>query len=676
MCVHTEAGNPDGVLPPRVWNSLGGLNMSIVARACLASAATVVVAKYRRVSTAGQLDGFGLDDQDDVCNGWLGDHPETAVFDDYVDEAVPGSLASRPEMDRLVRDARRGSFDRILVPQVDRIGRSARAAYQWAWDMADLGIHFIAVREDIDTSTEVGWNQFKRFVTYSEMEWRHIKARTVAGRELKISYGGWPGGPAPYGYRIASDAVQVGTSRRKLSVLVTDERESMVLGAAVSLMVDEGLNISDTAAALNRRGLCTRSGVAWTPANLRNRLRSETIHDGYVVYRKTSRGVGKGNTLVHADGTPVHGEQVKIGVPATEERAKLLMSALKKVGFRNGRHEDGIYPLSGRILGRCGEPYVGAGRGGNSAHRAYRCRGLIKAPSCGEPHFNAPEIERVVWNELAALASDGVQLSDATTEPSGRLLGDRAKYEQRVAELRERMAQLDDLIERRVPEYLKAGIDPVVLRASVVKMREELDEARGQRALAEEWLTEYGESARSMRNLADIISGPRQNVDDVSLEERREVFALLDVMVHPGVMESQLKPGVKCPVSEWHWATGTLVPPDPSEEEWEAVVEAVRPFVTTRHFTSKYDIRQQFNGMLHRLREGLSWGDMPLTWGPPNAIRERQLSWWQKGAWPHVMEVLDSGTRGVPVRRRPMLPQVKVIVRNGVRLFTQGRREG
>jgi hypothetical protein len=71
--------------------------MSIVARPCLASAATVVVAKYRRVSTAGQLDGFGLDDQDDICNGWLGGHPEAAVFDDYVDEAVPGSLASRPE---------------------------------------------------------------------------------------------------------------------------------------------------------------------------------------------------------------------------------------------------------------------------------------------------------------------------------------------------------------------------------------------------------------------------------------------------------------------------------------------------------------------------------------------------------------------------------------------------
>ncbi|WP_443046492.1 recombinase family protein [Streptomyces sp. DSM 40750] len=276
---------------------------------------------------------------------------------------VPGRVAPRWTASSAMRAG--GPSTASCVPQVDRIGRSARAAYQWAWDMADLGIHFISVQEDIDTSTEAGWDEFKRYVTFSEMEWRRIKERTFAGRELKIGYGGWPGGPAPYGYRIADDTTRVWENRRKFSVLVTDEHESMVLAAAVALLIDEGVNITETAAALNRRGLHTRSGVPWTTANLRNRLYSETIHDGYVLYRKTDRGVGRRNTLVHADGTPVHGEQVKIGVPAifSVERAKLLMSALKEVGFRNGRQGDRVYPLSGRIMGLCGEVYTGAGRG-------------------------------------------------------------------------------------------------------------------------------------------------------------------------------------------------------------------------------------------------------------------------------------------------------------------------
>ncbi|MEU3227277.1 recombinase family protein [Streptomyces sp. NPDC006976] len=103
-----------------------------------------MVAKYARVSTAEQLDGFGLEDQNRISDGWLARHPEATVYDEYVDEAASGALESRPEMDRLVLDARLRRFNRILVPAVDRIGRTARAAYQWAWDMADLGVHFLS----------------------------------------------------------------------------------------------------------------------------------------------------------------------------------------------------------------------------------------------------------------------------------------------------------------------------------------------------------------------------------------------------------------------------------------------------------------------------------------------------------------------------------------------------
>lgn len=120
------------------------------------------------------------------------------------------------------------------------------------------------------------------------------------------------------------------------------------------------------------------------------------------------------------------------------------------------------------------------------------------------------------------------------------------------------------------------------------------------------------------------------------------------------------KPGVRCAVSEWHWTTGAKAPPNPDDEQWEKVLEVLQPFFTKRHFTSKYDIRLQFEGMLHRLRHGLTWGDMPLTWGPVDPIRVRQLSWWQKGAWPEVMRSLDGDATGVDAYRRPSLPPLAV----------------
>lgn len=643
--------------------------MPIVARPRLHASAAIVVAKYTRVSTADQLNGFGLEDQDKISNGWLDRHPDVTVYDEYVDEAVSGALENRPEMGRLVLDAHRQCFNRILVPKVDRIGRTARAAYQWAWNMADLGIYFISVTERIDTSTDSGWSQFMQCVTSSEMEWRSIAERTFAGRELKISYGGWPGGPAPYGYRIAQDTNWVGERRKQLSVLVTDDHESTVLAVAVELIVDQGMHLTGTCDELNRRELFTRSGVPWTVGNLRNRLHSETIHDGYVVYRKTNRGNGKNTTLRYGDGTPVYGEQARVGVPAifSEERARHLMEALKKLGFQNGRIGDQGYPLSGRINGLCGEVYTGAGRRGEEA-RAYRCKGMInKEEPCGEPYFNAAEIEGVVWAELPKLLKDGPGLQVMAAEWVGSLPGDKEKYEKRVAGFAGRISAQQDLIDRKVPEYIKAGVDPVVLKASVKEMQQELEEFRRQKIIAEHWLEARAAYERQAHDLVDIANNTRERLDDMTLEELSDVFDMFDIKVVPGTMENTSKPGVKCAVSQWHWETGTLVPPNPTDTEWETVLEILRTYFdgkAKKHFTTKYDIRAQFCGMLHRLRQGLSWNDMPLTWGPVDPMRSRQLKWWQKGAWPEIMESLGAGKRGVEAYRRPTLPQLTVTGRS------------
>ncbi|UIX33520.1 recombinase family protein [Streptomyces sp. GQFP] len=639
--------------------------MPILARPCLAAPAAptaVVVAKYARVSTLDQLDGFGLEDQDRLSDEWLERHPEVTVYDSYVDEAVSGALESRPEMDRLVVEARQQCFNRILVPKVDRIGRTARAAYQWAWNMADVGVHFISITEGIDTSTEGGWQQFTRYVTFAEMDWRRINERTVAGRELKISYGGWPGGPAPYGYRIEKDVRDVGGRRKRFSVLVTDADESMVLAVAAELIVDHGMNLTEACGELNSRRIFARSGVPWSVANLRSRLHSETIHDGYVVYRKTDRGNGKNHTRRGEDGTPVHGAPVKIGVPPifSMERAAQLMAALKRLGFQNGRRGNGVYPLTGRIHGLCGEVYTGAGR---AAGRSYRCKGLFKVPSCGEPHFEADGIEGAVWTLMARLLEAEGCTEGLSAERAGSPSGDREKYEKRVSEFTTRIAEQEHLIEVRIPEYVRAGVDPAVLKASIAALESEVADFRAQRRFAQQWLEAYADHERRAGDLVGIASSAEERLRNLTLEERKQVFDMFDVKVVPGETAIFGKPGGRCAVSEWHWTTGTKVPPDPDDEQWEKVLEVLRPYFTKRHFMSKYDIRLQFEGMLHRLRHGLTWGDMPLTWGPINPIRERQLSWWQKGAWPEVVKTLDADVSGVSAYQRPTLPQLTVTAR-------------
>lgn len=66
---------------------------------------------------------------------------------------------------------------------------------------------------------------------------------------------------------------------------------------------------------------------------------------------------------------------------------------------------------------------------------------------------------------------------------------------------------------------------------------------------------------------------------------------------------------------------------------------------------------------------------MPLTWGPIDPMRSRQLKWWQKGAWPEVMESFGTDSRGVEAHRRPMLPQLTVTCRLRSGLLVEVRSE-
>ena len=52
------------------------------------------------------------------------------IVSEYIDEGVSGSKESRPELNRLMADARRRQFDIVLVWKVDRFGTVAEAPGQ------------------------------------------------------------------------------------------------------------------------------------------------------------------------------------------------------------------------------------------------------------------------------------------------------------------------------------------------------------------------------------------------------------------------------------------------------------------------------------------------------------------------------------------------------------------
>ena len=135
------------------------------------------VAIYARVSTNhGQDVGLQTRELQEYCDrrGWT-------VAGEYVDVGVSGAKDSRPELNRLMADAHRRRFDAVVCWRFDRFARSVSHLLRALETFRALGIEFVSLSEQIDTSTPVGKMIFTVLGSVAELERSMIVERVRAG---------------------------------------------------------------------------------------------------------------------------------------------------------------------------------------------------------------------------------------------------------------------------------------------------------------------------------------------------------------------------------------------------------------------------------------------------------------------------------------------------------------
>src|SRR5277367_2378959 len=128
-------------------------------------------------------------------------HPETQLHDlrqfaaqrglqivaEYVDHGFSGMRARRPELDRMMEDARRHKFDVLMVWACDRLARSTRHLLQTLDELSGFGIQFLSQREAIDTEGPLGRAIIVIVSAMAELERCIIIERVRAGmRRAKL----------------------------------------------------------------------------------------------------------------------------------------------------------------------------------------------------------------------------------------------------------------------------------------------------------------------------------------------------------------------------------------------------------------------------------------------------------------------------------------------------------
>ena len=103
------------------------------------------------------------------------------VVEEFVDSGISGSKESRPQLNRLLSDAKRRKFDAVLVNRYDRFARSLRQLVNALTEFDALGIHFVSLHEGVDTSTPNGRLVFGIFASIAEFERELIRGRVRSG---------------------------------------------------------------------------------------------------------------------------------------------------------------------------------------------------------------------------------------------------------------------------------------------------------------------------------------------------------------------------------------------------------------------------------------------------------------------------------------------------------------
>ena len=214
-----------------------------------------------------------------------------------LEEIVSGdTIAARPKMQQLLKLVETGTFDGVLVVEVERLSRG---------DTADQGIvsktmkysntKIITPYKTYDPSNEFDEEYFEFGLFMSRREYATIKRRLIQGSHASRSEGKFIGSKAPYGYKIVKLKKQKGYTLE----IVPEEAEVVRLIFNLASNGDgNGNRLGRTKIAdyLNDHGY-RKNGKLWTQIMITTIMINE-VYKGYIVdgKRKEKKVVVDGKT--------------------------------------------------------------------------------------------------------------------------------------------------------------------------------------------------------------------------------------------------------------------------------------------------------------------------------------------------------------------------------------------
>lgn len=148
------------------------------------------VAIYIRVSTLDQArEGYSLDAQEKTLRKWC-EERKYNVYDLYADKGISGKdIEHRPDINRLLYDAKNGKFDLVLFWALSRFTRSVSDLYSTMEKFQQWNISMVSYTEAFDTSTPMGRAMIGIVGVFAQLERELTSERVSAAMAERAAQG-------------------------------------------------------------------------------------------------------------------------------------------------------------------------------------------------------------------------------------------------------------------------------------------------------------------------------------------------------------------------------------------------------------------------------------------------------------------------------------------------------
>ncbi len=450
----------------------------------------------------------------------------------YKDIGFSGGTEKRPDLQRLLKDARNKKIDVIIVYRMDRFFRNLRLLLNTVAELRDIGIEFKSVTEPFDTSTPTGRAMFANAGVFAEwMREVGLESRNE-GMVKAMKEGKYLGGTAPYGLKINKE-------KQKLEI---EKNEIKTVKMMYGWLVDEGLSEYKIQQRLNDMKVPTKFDLigrkkitetkGWWNRKTVDRILSNEVYTGTFYYRKylhPGRTKNENNLRPKEDWIKVEDKSLKIISKEIFERGQKQLKKNKEQAIRNTKE---IYTLQHKIVcGYDGYKYQSANRkyktdeGEKRKTKYYFCVGnrpYMTARRCCVPTISESRIMPPVWDKLKEIFLEPEvalkEIEDCKNQGGGNNVSDRLET------IKKEFASQEEKKERYAELYAEKSVSKNFYDKKIKECDDKIEKLQEEDAKLGRFATSENEKAIQLMSIKELYGQLKNGLENATYELKREIL--------------------------------------------------------------------------------------------------------------------------------------------------------